>query len=87
MVASLHLDAVTPNFLIQEAPNLPDGYIKGISLQGQSLPNGFFALPSEPGLGIELDDAALEGKLFDGAFDVPGPGNLYKMPDGSAAEW
>ena len=65
----------------------PDGYITGMSLETHSLPNGYFALPSEPGLGIELDDDALQAKLFDGAFDLPGPGNLFKLPDGSAAEW
>ena len=70
-----------------EAPNLPEGYITGMSLETHSLPNGYFALPSEPGLGIELDDDALQAKLFDGAFDLPGPGNLFKLPDGSAAEW
>ena len=56
-------------------------------METHSLPNGYFALPSEPGLGIELDDDALQAKLFDGAFDLPGPGNLFKLPDGSAAEW
>ena len=47
---------------------------------------------SGPGLGIEIDEVALEGLLFDGfepreAGKGPPREKMYPMEDGSAAEW
>jgi galactonate dehydratase len=51
--ASLHAAASMPNFFIAQAPLWGDG----------ALPkDGFFPLPTGPGLGIEVDEKTFEGK-------------------------
>ncbi|HEX3000232.1 MAG TPA: enolase C-terminal domain-like protein [Armatimonadota bacterium] len=55
-----------------------EGYIK----QPFVVEDGYVALPQGPGLGIELDDAAIDQKL----------GHTFRNPplfhsDGSVAEW
>ncbi len=50
--AALHVAASIPNFFIVELPNTG---------AGSATPhNGFFALPKGPGLGVEIDEKALE---------------------------
>jgi len=60
LAACLHFDAGTPNFMIQEAFaefDVPwrDGLVGGYS----PIRNGKFILLDTPGLGLELDDAAI----------------------------
>jgi galactonate dehydratase len=33
--------------------------------------DGYIEVPTSPGLGIELDDAALADKVFDGSWETP----------------
>jgi len=80
LAASLHLDAAIPNFLIQEHVTLGEGYLK----QPFVVKDGYIDLPTGPGLGIELDEAALAEKLFDGSWETP---RLYHPDDGSVADW
>jgi galactonate dehydratase len=55
-VASLHLDAVTPNFLIQEVVSEPEPWKDAIVIDPPVMDaDGFFQPPTAPGLGIELD--------------------------------
>jgi galactonate dehydratase len=45
--------------------------------------NGYIDVPTKPGLGIELDDEAIAGKVYDGSWETP---RLWHK-DGSVADW
>ncbi len=79
LAASLQLDACTPNFLVQEHFTTGEGYLK-VPFR---IVDGYVALPSGPGLGIELDEEALADKLDDGWWQTP---RLWHA-DGSVADW
>jgi galactonate dehydratase len=58
--ANLHVAACTPNFKIQEHFNdFADAGIKKVARGAPEVTDGYFALPTEPGLGVELDLDAL----------------------------
>ena len=82
-VASFHLDAVLPNFLIQEviteADDSKDAIVKDAPQIGA---DGFFPVPTKPGLGSELDLEAC--KRFPPV--VGRPPALWHA-DGSVADW
>jgi galactonate dehydratase len=82
-VASLHLDAVTPNFLIQEVITEPEPW-KDACVVGAPVmdPDGYFALPGGPGLGIEVDLGAVEHFP-----PVTGRPPALWHEDGSVADW
>lgn len=79
LAACIQVDACSPNFLCQEQVNMGEGYLK----QPFVLKDGYVDVPEGPGLGIELDDDAIEAKRWDGAWDVP----LLELPDGGRTEW
>ncbi len=79
LAASLQVDACTPNFLCQEQVSLGEGYLK----QPFVVKEGYVDVPTGPGLGIEVDEGALAGKLYDGAWETP---RLWHE-DGSVADW
>ena len=63
--AALHLAASLPNFFIQQAPvpaNDQDRQMRtaitGVNVEAPV--NGFFALPTGPGLGVEINERALD---------------------------
>ena len=56
MAANLHLAASTPNFLIQESIERMDGFAADVLRRPLVWNDGFVVPPSEPGLGVELDD-------------------------------
>lgn len=60
LAASLHGAAVMPNFLIMEYPIAWESTGDEIAREPLRVVNGAIALPEGPGLGIELDEAALE---------------------------
>jgi galactonate dehydratase len=60
LAASLQVAAVLPNFLIMEYPVSWESTANQIAKNPLKVVNGAIALPTEPGLGIELDEAALE---------------------------
>jgi galactonate dehydratase len=80
--ACVHLDASIPNFLCQEGGRLAtpagDGYLKVPFRHEQ----GYLPLPHGPGLGIELDEDALQDKLD---HDWQNPKSWGE--DGSAIDW
>jgi galactonate dehydratase len=78
LAACLQLDACIPNFLVQEQVSLGEGYLK----EPFRLEDGFLPLPTGPGLGIELDEEALQGKI---GHDWKGP--RFYHEDGSVADW
>ncbi|MBN1876130.1 MAG: galactonate dehydratase [Anaerolineae bacterium] len=79
LASCLQLDACIPNFLVQEHVTLGDGYLKAPFV----IENGYISLPTQPGLGIELDEDALADKCYDGAWETP---RLWHK-DGSVADW
>ena len=58
--AAVHLDAVTPAFMIQETfetfyhPEWGDKLVDGLTIE-----DGFIEVPETPGLGVELDESVL----------------------------
>jgi galactonate dehydratase len=85
LAACLQLDACTPNFLIQEHPTLDDrsdiGH--GILTTAFEIVDGSVAIPTAPGLGIEVDEDALAIRKSDGSWEPPS----LRHEDGSVAEW
>lgn len=80
LAAGLQLDACIPNFLCQEQVSLGEGYL----VEPFELKDGYIDVPTKPGLGIELDDAAVADKLYDGSWDTP---RWFFEDDGSFGEW
>ncbi|MBX2817939.1 MAG: galactonate dehydratase [Saprospiraceae bacterium] len=79
LAAGLQLAASIPNFLCQEQVTLGEGYLK----EAFVVENGHIPLPTKPGLGIELDEEALQEKL---GHDWKNP-ETYLDSDGSVVDW
>ncbi len=81
--ASLQVDAVVPNFLIQEQidPGLGDGLLKADWV----VDNGHIELPTKPGLGFEIDEREAEQDC--GIYEEELGGEFYYETDGSVADW
>lgn len=78
---SLHLDAVVPNFLIQERLQAAD-WSESVITTPLEAQDGYLPLPSGPGWGIELDEEICRANP---PFDVTIP-RLFQ-DDGSVADW
>ena len=79
LAASLQLDACIPNFLAQEHFTLGEGYLK----EPFEIVDGYISVSDKPGLGVELDDDALEDKRYDGSWESP----QFRLADGSVTDW
>ncbi len=79
LAAGIQLAASIPNFLCQEQVTLGEGYLK----EPFVVKDGHIDLPTKPGLGIELDDAALADKL---GHEWRNP-ETYLESDGSVVDW
>jgi len=79
LAASLQLAACTPNFLCQEHCTLGEGYL----VRPFELKDGHVDVPAGPGLGIEIDEAALAERLYEGDWRNP----TLRHDDGSVADW
>lgn len=79
LAAGLQIAASIPNFLCQEQASLGKGYLKNPF----TVREGFVDLPTAPGLGIELDEEALAGKIH---HDWRNP-ESYDADDGSVVDW
>jgi galactonate dehydratase len=79
LASCLQLDACIPNFLIQEHVTTGEGYLKTPFV----VKDGYIDLPTGPGLGIELDEAALAEKIYPGDWETP----RFWHADGSVADW
>ena len=56
-LASLHVDACTPNCVIQEMADHRQPWLKDLFYGGAvKVKNGFAELPDGPGLGVDLDE-------------------------------
>jgi galactonate dehydratase len=80
LAAGLQIDACIPNFLCQEQVSLGEGYITRPFV----VRDGYIDLPTGAGLGIELDEEAIAGRLYDGSWQTP---VLYHGDDGSFEDW
>jgi galactonate dehydratase len=89
MLASLHVDASIPNFLIQECcgqavPQTRDKvWEEWFGFPAMRMVNGKYPLPEKPGLGFELTEEALKKYPFAGTR----PMTRIFHKDGSVAEW
>jgi galactonate dehydratase len=82
-MASLHLDTVLPNFLMQEVISDPEPWKDAVVINPPVMDEeGFFAVPTAPGLGITLDLEA--AKRFP---PVEGRPPALWHEDGSVADW
>jgi len=79
LAACLQLDACTPNFLCQEQCTLGEGYLR----EPFTVEGGYIPVSGKPGLGIEVDEEALQDKLYDGDWETP----QLRRRDGSVTEW
>ena len=79
LAAGVQVAASIPNFLCQEQVSLGEGYLKRPFV----LREGYLDLPTGPGLGIELDENALAGKI---GHDWKNP-QAYDVDDGSVVDW
>ena len=79
LAAGLQLAASIPNFMCQEQVSLGEGYLKTPFV----VKDGYVDLPLKPGLGIELDEAAMADKI---GHDWTNP-QTYDEEDGSVVDW
>lgn len=88
-IATVHVDAATPNFLVQEicsgvTPGMQEKvWAEWLGFPAMRMVNGRFPLPDKPGLGFELDERALAKYPFGGTK----PMARVFHEDGSVAEW
>ena len=86
LAACLQLDACVPNLLAQEHPGMPNHQDLGVGILKNPFTienDGCIRIPKGPGLGIEVDEEALEALRFDGTWDTP---HLF-FDDNSVADW
>lgn len=79
LACGLQLAASIPNFLCQEQVTLGEGYLK----KPFEVIEGHIPLPTDPGLGIELDEDAMADKL---GHEWKNP-ETYNELDGSVVDW
>jgi galactonate dehydratase len=65
--ANIQLSACIPNFLVLEGIVTWDGFHAEILQRPIVWEDGYVVVPTEPGLGIELDEAVAERHRYDGA--------------------
>ncbi len=81
-MASLHLDFVIPNFLIQEVIWPFPAQLMELFDGGPTIEAGYADLPEEPGLGIRLNEKKAKTIGYESS-----PVQELRMEDGSVAEW
>ena len=79
----LQVDAVTPNFLIQE--QVDAGLGVGLLKESWQVKDGHIELPTRPGLGFEIDEKEAEQDC--GIYEEELGGEFYYDSDGSVADW
>ncbi len=88
-IATVHVDAAMPNFLVQEICSGVEPAMKEkvweewLGFPAMRMVNGRFPLPEKPGLGFELSEAALKKYPFGGTRPMA---RVFHR-DGSVAEW
>ena len=78
LAACIQFALCTPNFLIQERGHLGEGYLKNpFTIRG-----GYLSIPEGPGLGIEVDEAAVRAMAWE-EWQTP----REFQADGGVADW
>ena len=85
-MAAIHVDACTPNFLIQEGGH-GDWYDSILTEPFKGQTDGYFDLPTAPGLGIELDEDALKKNPGTAASVAGGYRSRFTMPSRQQNHW
>jgi L-alanine-DL-glutamate epimerase-like enolase superfamily enzyme len=67
LAASLQAAASIPNFLIMEYPVSWEPFANEIARNPLQAENGYIPLPTEPGIGIDLDEGKLAAYPYNGA--------------------
>lgn len=80
--ASLQVDAVCPNFLIQE--QIDQGLGGGLLQEDWQVKEGHIDLPTRPGLGFEIDEEAVRQRC---EYTEELGGEFYHPADGSVMDW
>lgn len=80
--ASLQVDAVCPNFLIQE--QIDQGLGGGLLKEDWQVKEGHIDLPTGPGLGFEIDEEAVRQRCD---YTEELGGEFYHPADGSVMDW
>ncbi|MBT7862746.1 MAG: galactonate dehydratase [Gemmatimonadetes bacterium] len=80
--ASLQVDAVIPNFLAQE--QIDQGLGGGLFEQDWDVVDGHIELPTKPGLGFEINEAAVSKHT---QYSEELGGEYFYESDGSVADW
>ena len=81
--ASMQVDAVVPNFLIQE--QIDAGLGAGLLREDWQVRDGHIDLPTKPGLGFEIEEKEAERDC--GVYEEELGGEYYYESDGSVADW
>jgi galactonate dehydratase len=88
-LATVHVDAATPNFLVQEICSGVEPQMKEkvweewLGFPAMRMVNGRFPLPDKPGLGFDLTEEALQKYPFGGTRPMA---RVFHQ-DGSVAAW
>jgi len=80
--ASMHVDAVAPNFLAQE--QIDQGLGGGLFMEEWPVRDGYIDLPTRPGLGFEIDEQAVQQRV---EYSEELGGEFYHPGDNSVADW
>jgi galactonate dehydratase len=80
--ASLHVDAVVPNFLAQE--QIDQGLGGGLFMENWMVTDGHIDLPTRPGLGFEINEEEVR-KTCEYREELGG--EYFYETDGSVADW
>jgi galactonate dehydratase len=80
--ACMQVDAVVPNFLVQEQVDACLG--NGLLQEDWQVINGHIELPEKPGLGFEIDEDAAQRNI---EYTEELGGEVYYPSDGSVADW
>ncbi|MBN1584077.1 MAG: galactonate dehydratase, partial [Anaerolineae bacterium] len=80
--ACMHVDAVVPNFLVQEQIDQCLG--DGLLCEDWQVRDGYIDLPARPGLGFEIDEREVAKEC---AYQEELGGEFYDLEDGSVADW
>lgn len=80
--ACLQVDACIPNFLIQEVESTDMPWRERLVKNAPKVKDGFFEIPSKPGLGVQLNHDAIAERPYQ-KLDLP----RIRREDGGIAEW
>ena len=80
--ACMQVDAVVPNFLVQEQIDV--GLGEGLLVEPWQVVDGHVELPTKPGLGFDLIESEVEKTM---EYSEELGGELYYENDGSVADW